>query len=135
MANKQVENESASNLAPHQEPHCFADTHGVLVTTTSDLPGYRIVKVIGTVYGLSVHAAGGIANLRVTTKALAGGELKAFTKLLYSSRDQAMERLLGECLSRNRNAIIAMKFDTSVVMGFAPACAYGTACVVEKTEQ
>ncbi|KAH7063853.1 DUF74 domain protein [Paraphoma chrysanthemicola] len=134
MANKQAKDESAGGFAPPEESHCFADTHGVLVTTMIDLPGYRVVKVIGTVYGLSVHAVGSAASLRSTGKILAGGELKAFTKSLYSSRDQAVERMMGECISRNGNAIVAMKFDTSVLMGFAPACAYGTACVVEKIE-
>jgi uncharacterized protein YbjQ (UPF0145 family) len=43
--------------------------------------------------------------------------------------------MLGECMSRNGNAIIAMRFDTSELMGFAQVCAYGTACVVEKIEE
>lgn len=53
---------------------------------------------------------------------------------MYVSRDHAVERMLGECMARNGNAIIAFKFDTSELMGFAQVCAYGTACVVEKIE-
>ena len=45
-----------------------------------------------------------------------------------------MERMLGECMSRGGNAIIAMKFDTSELMSFVQVCAYGTACVVEKID-
>ncbi|KAF2027962.1 hypothetical protein EK21DRAFT_102167 [Setomelanomma holmii] len=107
------------------ESHCFTDTHGVLVSTMINVPSYCVVKVLGTVYGLSVRAR----------NALAGGELGEFTKLLYSSRDQSVERMLGECMSRNGNAIIAMKFDTSELMGFAQVCACGTACIVETIEE
>ena len=51
---------------------------------------------------------------------------------MYNSRNSAAERMIGECLQRGGNAIIAMRFDVSEVNTFSQVCAYGTACVVEK---
>jgi hypothetical protein len=76
MANRVAKGDPAGAYGPSDKPHCFADTHGVLVTTTNDLPGYRIVKVLGTVYGLSVRAGNAASILWSTAKAMKGGELK-----------------------------------------------------------
>ncbi|OAL48165.1 DUF74-domain-containing protein [Pyrenochaeta sp. DS3sAY3a] len=126
---------ATSGFEPEDEFRCFTDTHGVITTTMIDIPGYRVVKVLGTVYGLSVRTRNIATGTWSALKAIGGGELKAFTKLLYTSRDQAVERMLGECMTRNGNAIIALRFDTSELMSFAQVCAYGTACVVEKIEE
>lgn len=53
---------------------------------------------------------------------------------MYTSRDQAVDRMVGECMARGGNAVIAMHFDTSEVLECVQVCAYGTACVVEKIE-
>ncbi|KAF2184854.1 UPF0145 domain protein [Zopfia rhizophila CBS 207.26] len=99
-----------------------------------DLPGFRVVKVLGTVYGLSVRSRNIGADFASILKSTVGGELKYLTNMLYTARDHAVERMVGECITRGGNAIIAMKFDTSELMNFAQVCAYGTACVVEKIE-
>jgi uncharacterized protein YbjQ (UPF0145 family) len=52
--------------------------------------------------------------------------------MLCTARNNAVERMVGECIGRGGNAVIAMRFDTSELMGFAQVCAYGTACVVER---
>ncbi|KAF2021618.1 YjfJ protein [Aaosphaeria arxii CBS 175.79] len=109
----------------------FADTHGLITTTMNEIPQYRIVKVLGTVYGLSVRSRNIAAGTWTALRSVAGGELKSMTKLLYSSRDQAVERMVGECVSRGGNAIVALRFDTSELLQFAQVCSYGTACIVE----
>ncbi|KAF2007483.1 UPF0145 domain protein [Amniculicola lignicola CBS 123094] len=123
-----------SAFDPEEEPHCFTDTYGVITSTMNDLPGYRVVKALGTVYGLAVRTRNIGTGMLQIIKSVAGGELKAFTTLLYTSRDQAVERMLGECMSRGGNAIIALRFDTSELMDSAQVCAYGTACIVEQIE-
>lgn len=45
-----------------------------------------------------------------------------------------MERLVGECMSRGGNAIIAVRFDVASFGACSQICAYGTACLVEKIE-
>ncbi|KAF2665224.1 yjfJ-like protein [Microthyrium microscopicum] len=115
-------------------PH-FTDTHGVITTTMNDLPGYRIIKVLGTVYGLCVRSRNIGANLASGFKSLAGGELGYLTNMLYTGRNQAVDRLVGETMGRDGNAIIAMRFESSEVGGFSQVCAYGTACLVERIEE
>lgn len=76
-------------------------------------------------------------GLRVGTffKSAVGGELKYFTSMMYTSRNSAVERLVGECMARGGNAVIAMRFDAGEIKIYAQVCAYGTACVVEKIEE
>ena len=98
-----------------EAPSCFVDTHGVMTSTMNDLPGYRIVKVLGTVYGITVRARNWGADLGSFLKSSIGGEIRYFTKLMYTSRNSALERLVGECMQRGGNAIIALRFDQNEV--------------------
>ncbi|KAK9427826.1 putative heavy-metal-binding-domain-containing protein [Lipomyces doorenjongii] len=113
--------------------HSFGDTRGVLISTMNDIPGYRVVRVISTVYGLTVRSRNVIADIGAGFKSLIGGEVGIFTKMLYDSRNSAVDRMVGECLAKGGNAIIAMRFESGELEGrFAEICAYGTACIVEK---
>jgi uncharacterized protein YbjQ (UPF0145 family) len=130
------------------EPHSFTETHGVLTTTSQTLVGYKIVRELGVVYGLSVRSRNWGADIISVLRSIGGGELKYLTNLLYSTRNHASDRMIGECLSRGGNAVIAMRFDiaegkylglssgstmlTHVVMNFTQVGAYGTAVIVEK---
>ncbi|OCK84341.1 DUF74 domain protein [Lepidopterella palustris CBS 459.81] len=117
------------------EPHCFSDTDGIITSTMNEIPGYRVVRVLGTVYGLSVRSRNWGADIASVLKSAVGGELKYLTNMLYTGRNHAVERMVGECIGRGGNAIIALRFDASEVMSFAQVCAYGTACVIEKIEE
>jgi uncharacterized protein YbjQ (UPF0145 family) len=112
----------------------FTETEGIVTTTMMDLPGYRIVKVLGAVYGLTVRSRNIVAGLGMVIKSLAGGELYWFTSMLYSCRNDSLNRCIAETKSRGGNAIICLRFDTSDLGGYAQTCAYGTACVVEKLD-
>jgi uncharacterized protein YbjQ (UPF0145 family) len=115
-------------------PACFTDTHGVITTTMNDLPGYKITKVLGTVYGLTVRTRNWGTDLGVVLRSTVGGELRPITNLMYKSRNEAVERLVGECMGRGGNAIVALRFDVSSMGACSQVCAYGTACVVERIE-
>ncbi|KAL0938645.1 UPF0145 domain-containing protein [Colletotrichum truncatum] len=125
--------------------HCFTETGGVITTSTShsprdsplltamfDIPGYRVVRTLGAVYGLSVRSRNIAASLAMVIKSLAGGELRWFTTMLYNCRNDALGRVVNECKQRGGNAIICLRFDAADLGGYAQTCAYGTACVVEK---
>jgi uncharacterized protein YbjQ (UPF0145 family) len=114
--------------------HSFTETHGVITSTMNDIPGYRVVRVLGTVYGLTVRSRNWGADIGAALKSAVGGELKYFTTMLYSARNQATERMIGECMGRGGNAIIAMRFDAGDMKAFSQVAAYGTACVVERIE-
>ncbi|KAG6017681.1 hypothetical protein E4U43_000503 [Claviceps pusilla] len=114
--------------------HCFTETEGVITTTMMDLPGYRIVQVLGTVYGISVRCRNFAANLGMFIKSFAGGELRWFTSMLYYCRNDSISRIVDECKRRGGNAIICLRFDAGDMGGFAQTAAYGTACIVEKID-
>jgi uncharacterized protein YbjQ (UPF0145 family) len=103
---------------------------GMLISTMNDLPGYRVDKVIGEVFGLTVRARNVGSSLGSAMKSLKGGELKGQTKMLAASRVEAMERLSEEARARGGNAVLAMRFETSVGEVGTEICAYGTAVVV-----
>ena len=103
---------------------------GLLVSTMNDLPGFRVDKVIGEVFGLTVRARNAGSALGSMVKSLRGGELKGQTKMLAGSRLEAMGRLTDEARERGGNAVLAMRFETSVGQLGTEVCAYGTAVVV-----
>lgn len=72
-----------ANIPPHvQDLHCFTETNGVITTTMFDVPGYRVVKVLGAVYGLTVRSRNWAAGLGMVVKSIAGGELQWFTTMV-----------------------------------------------------
>src|SRR6478752_8440143 len=99
-----------------------------------DLPGYRITKVLGAVYGITVRSRNIAAGIGMVIKSMAGGELQWFTSMLYSCRNDSISRVVAETKQRGGNAIICLRFDASDMGGFAQTCAYGTACIVEKVD-
>jgi uncharacterized protein YbjQ (UPF0145 family) len=99
-----------------------------------DIPGYRVVRTLGAVYGLTVRSRNWAAGLGMVIKSIAGGELRWFTSMLYNCRNDAISRVVSECKARGGNAVICLRFDAGELGGFAQVCAYGTACVVEKIE-
>jgi uncharacterized protein YbjQ (UPF0145 family) len=116
--------------APETEPHC--KTTSVLTATTDSLPGHRVMKVIGTVHGITTCA-------RKDTKSFlkmagTGSEAKSLTHMLYQARDQAIERMVKDCISRGGNAIVGLGFGESEVLGFAQVSCYGTAVFVERVK-
>jgi uncharacterized protein YbjQ (UPF0145 family) len=101
----------------------------VLITTMNDLPGYRIEKTLGEVFGLTVRSRHFGSQLGAAFKSLAGGELRGMTKNLEESRQEAIARLTQAAEAMGANVIIAMRFDTTEMGStWTEVCAYGTAC-------
>ncbi|MGK4584167.1 YbjQ family protein [Kitasatospora sp. HPMI-4] len=104
---------------------------GVLVVTTNDVPGYRVERVIGEVFGLTVRSRHIGTQIGASLKSLMGGELKGLTKTLVDSRNQAMERLIEQTRARGGNAVLSMRFDVTEAADLGTEiCAYGTAVVI-----
>jgi len=76
----------ASGSAPPElsDLHCFTETNGVITTTMFDIPGYRVVRVLGAVYGLTVRSRNWAVGFGMVLKSIAGGELRWFTNLVTS---------------------------------------------------
>ena len=104
----------------------------MLIVTSNDIPGYRVVAVLGEVMGMTVRSANIGANFVAGLRSIGGGEVNEYTRLVYESRQQVMERMWGDAVGRGGNGIIAMRFDTGEIgQAFSEVCAYGTAVVVE----
>jgi uncharacterized protein YbjQ (UPF0145 family) len=106
----------------------------MLIATTNDLPGYVIEEVYGEVFGLTVRSRNAFSQMGAGLKSMFGGELKGMTKALVDSREEVIQRMVGEAEAKGANAIVAMRFDTSE-MGdmWTEICAYGTAVRARKT--
>jgi uncharacterized protein YbjQ (UPF0145 family) len=103
----------------------------VLVVTTNDIPGFRVEKVIGEVFGLTVRSRHLGSQIGAGLKSLVGGELKGLTKTLVETRNQAMERLVEQARARGANAVLMFRFNVSEAAEIGTeVCAYGTAAVV-----
>jgi uncharacterized protein YbjQ (UPF0145 family) len=116
------------NPGPETEPHCR--TSSVLTATTDTLPGHHIVKVIGTVHGITTCAR---KDTKTFLKSMGtSNEAKSLTHMLYQARDQAIERMVKDCITRGGNAIVGLGFGESEILGFAQISCYGTAVFVER---
>jgi uncharacterized protein YbjQ (UPF0145 family) len=106
----------------------------MLVVTTNDLPGYRVVKVLGLARGLSVRSRSIVGNVGATFQMLKGGNISIYTKLAETARQEAFDLLMTQAREMGANAIIAMRYDANeIASAVTEVLAYGTAVVVEPT--
>jgi uncharacterized protein YbjQ (UPF0145 family) len=104
----------------------------MLIVTSNEIPGFRILAVQGEVMGLTVRSRDAATNWVAGWRAIGGGEIPEFTQMLYEARMQVMGRMVDEAQRRGANAIVAMRFDASeIATQWTEICAYGTAVVVE----
>jgi uncharacterized protein YbjQ (UPF0145 family) len=104
-----------------------------LVTTSIDLPGYRIVQPLGIVRGIVVRSRSIIGKIGASLQTLVGGNISLFTDLCEKTRLEAFDLMLTHAGERGANAIISMRYDANEVMeGVTEVLAYGTAVVAEK---
>ena len=104
----------------------------MIITTTDEIPGKRIVKVFGLVRGNTIRARHAGKDILAALKNLVGGEIAEYTKLMAESREQAIDRMIDEAKRMGANAITGLRFTTSEIMGAAAELlAYGTAVLVE----
>ncbi|MCI0588949.1 MAG: YbjQ family protein [Planctomycetes bacterium] len=104
----------------------------MIVVTTPDLPGRRVVKVLGLCYGNAVRSRHAGKSLLAALKSLAGGEVEEYTAMLAQTREQALDRMIENARSMGANAILAAHFATSEMLSnTAELIVYGTAVVVE----
>jgi len=105
----------------------------VIVATTNDLPGYRVVETYGEVFGLIVRSRNLFSNIGASFRTIFGGEVKGYTTLLSDSREHALGRLRTAAAEKGANAVLAMRFDSGDIGGVMnEVAAYGTAVKVEK---
>ena len=104
----------------------------IMVTTSPQIAGKKVVKTIGLVRGNTIRARHLGRDIMAGLRNLVGGEVTEYGKLLAESREQALDRMLAQADELGANAVLGLQFQTSVVMeGAAEMMAFGTAVVVE----
>jgi uncharacterized protein YbjQ (UPF0145 family) len=105
----------------------------IMVTTGTEIAGYRIVRNFGIVRGIIVRSRSVIGNLGAALQTIVGGNITILTELCEKARNDAYELLLQHAAEHGANAIICMRYDaTEVMQGVTEVLAYGTAVQVER---
>ena len=104
----------------------------MIITTSDQIEGKRIVETLGLVKGSTIRARHVGRDLMAALRNLVGGEVKDYTKMMAESREQAIQRMVADAEKLGANAIVGVRFTTSMVMsGAAEMMVYGTAVKVE----
>jgi uncharacterized protein YbjQ (UPF0145 family) len=104
-----------------------------MITTTFELPHYKIVKSIGIVRGISVRSRGLIGSIGAGIQTIFGGNITLLTELCEKTRQEAYTMLMYQAEELGANAVIGFRYDANeVVSGVTEVLAYGTAVIVEK---
>ncbi len=104
----------------------------MIVVTTENIPGKKIVKTIGLVKGNTIRARHIGRDIMASFRNVVGGEITDYTKMMAESREQSLDRMIEEAKKLGANAIIGSRFITaSVMQGAAELLAYGTAVTIE----
>lgn len=105
----------------------------MLVVTTNELPGYRVVKTLGMARGLTVRSRSIVGNIGAAIQIFFGGNITLYTKLAEQARQEAFEELIRQAESMGANAVLAMRYDANeIASAVTEVLAYGTAVVVEE---
>ncbi|HKK20981.1 MAG TPA: YbjQ family protein [candidate division Zixibacteria bacterium] len=104
----------------------------MIVTTSENVVGKKIVKTLGLVRGNTIRARHVGRDIAAKFRNIIGGEIVEYTKLMSESREQAIDRMVAEAEEMGANAIVMTRFSTSeMMMGAAELLVYGTAVIVE----
>jgi len=104
----------------------------MLIVTTNDVPGHRVVRTLGLVRGITVRSRNAISDVVGGLQSMLGGRVGAYVKLAEASRAEAYEELVAHAEGMGANAVIAMRYEANEIMeGVTEVLAYGTAVVVE----
>src|SRR5262249_26467639 len=103
-----------------------------LITTAFEIDGYRIVKNLGVVRGITVRSRSIVGFIGASLQTLVGGNITLLTELCEKARHEAFEIMVQHASQIGANAVIGMRYDaTEVMQGVSEVLAYGTAVVVE----
>lgn len=104
-----------------------------MITTSTSLEGYKVVKQLGLVRGITVRSRSVLGNLAGGFMTIFGGRSAIYTELCEKTREEALQLMIKHGQEMGANAIINMRYDANEVMsGLTEVLAYGTAVVVEK---
>ena len=100
----------------------------MIVSTIEEVPGREVQEILGLVRGNTIRARHVGKDIVAGLRNIVGGEITEYTKLMGESREQAVDRMIAQAQALGADAIIGVRFTTSMVMAQASEIlAYGTA--------
>jgi uncharacterized protein YbjQ (UPF0145 family) len=104
----------------------------MIVATSGQIEGKKTIKTIGLVKGSTIRARHLGRDIMAGLRGMVGGEVTDYTKMMAQSREEALSRMIEDAEKKGANAVVSMRFATSMVMQNASeVVAYGTAVVLE----
>lgn len=104
----------------------------MLVVTTNEIQGYRVVRHLGMVRGLTVRSRSVVGNIGAAIQIFFGGNITVYTKLAEQARQEAFDLLVQHAHEMGANAVLAMRYDANeIAAAVTEVLAYGSAVVVE----
>jgi uncharacterized protein YbjQ (UPF0145 family) len=104
----------------------------MIVVTTPDVPGMRVVQTYGLVRGNTIRARHVGKDVMAALRNVAGGEIHEYTKMMAEAREQAIDRMVEEAEALGADAVVMVRFQTAEIMrGAAEMLCYGTAVRLE----
>lgn len=100
----------------------------MITSTTDTIPGREISEILGIARGNVVRARFVGRDLIAGLRAIVGGEVSEYTKLMAESREQAQDRMLDHARSLGADAVVNVRFSTAMILqGTSEILVYGTA--------
>ncbi len=100
----------------------------VIVTTANEVPEKKVAEILGIVKGNTVRARNIGRDIGASFKSIVGGEIKTYTDMISDAREEAYNRMMNQAIDLGADAIICVRFMTSMIMqGASEMLAYGTA--------
>ena len=104
----------------------------MIITTSSQIEGKTVTKTVGLVKGSTIRAKHIGKDIVAAFRGLAGGEISEYTKMMAEAREEAIQRMVEDAEKQGVNAIVSMRFTTSMIMqNAAEVLAYGTGVVIK----
>ena len=103
-----------------------------MTTTAFQLDGYRTIKSLGVVRGITVRSRSVFGNIGAGIQTLFGGNITLLTELCERTRQDAFDMMINHAETMGANAVTGIRYDaTEVMSGVTEVICYGTAVVVE----
>ena len=104
----------------------------MIITTTEQIEGKEIKKTVGLVKGSTIRARHLGKDIMAGLRGMVGGEISEYTKMMAEAREEAIKRMVEDADWQGANAIVGVRFTTSMIMqNAAEVLAYGTGVVSE----
>jgi len=104
-----------------------------MITTAFELPGYRVVRTLGLVRGITVRSRSIFGTIGASLETLIGGNITLFEEMCEKTREEALELMMQHAIERGASAVIGVRYDANEMMqGVTEVLAYGTAVIVER---